>query len=372
MGIVTPIVFRLGRRWRVVDEPGPRKIHAEPLPLSGGWAIFITLSIILWGHLLVALAIRGSAVQSLLPEQALQFVSLAPKLIFKVLPIYAGAAAIFILGLIDDVKGMSVKSRLWVQFGLAGILAALGYHPNLGFLPGWAAGLIGVLWIVGITNSFNFLDGLDGLSTGVALVGTLALLTIMGITAQPDVVFFLAVLAGTQLGFLRFNYHPARLFLGSSGSLLLGYCLAISTLQVTYMKASGGNWLMPLLTPIFIVAIPLYDTISVVLIRVVHKRSIAIGDQSHFHHRLMKLGFSQRQTVAFIVLIAFSVGLSAVRLVHANIFNSCLILLQIMGMLSLIVIAERVATKVRNDIQKHRPISELRELTEAGVDEQRS
>jgi len=306
-----------------------------------------------------------------LPELVLHYVTLAPALIVKVAPVYGGAVAIFLLGLVDDIRGMAVKSRLWVQIAIAAVLALLGFHPNLGFLPSWVAGLVGIIWIVGITNSFNFLDGLDGLSTGVALVGTLALLTIMGITVQPDVVFFLAAMAGTQLGFLRFNYHPARIFLGSSGSLLLGYLIAMSTLLVTYMKGTGGGWLMPLLTPVFIVAIPLYDTISVVLIRLVHKRSIAIGDQSHFHHRLMKLGFSHRQTVAFIVLIAFSVGLSAVRLVDATLFNSCLIVLQIMGMLSLIIIAERVAAKVRTEIQKSKPVSELRELTGAGVEDRR-
>jgi UDP-GlcNAc:undecaprenyl-phosphate GlcNAc-1-phosphate transferase len=370
-GLITPLVIRLGHRWGVLDVPGPRKIHGAPIPLSGGWSIFLTLTIVLWGHLLGALAIRGSALEKYLPELVLHYVTLAPALIVKVAPVYGGAVAIFLLGLVDDIRGMAVKSRLWVQIAIAAVLALLGFHPNLGFLPSWVAGLVGIIWIVGITNSFNFLDGLDGLSTGVALVGTLALLTIMGITVQPDVVFFLAAMAGTQLGFLRFNYHPARIFLGSSGSLLLGYLIAMSTLLVTYMKGTGGGWLMPLLTPVFIVAIPLYDTISVVLIRLVHKRSIAIGDQSHFHHRLMKLGFSHRQTVAFIVLIAFSVGLSAVRLVDATLFNSCLIVLQIMGMLSLIIIAERVAAKVRTEIQKSKPVSELRELTGAGVEDRR-
>lgn len=352
--IATPIAIRLGKRWGVLDSPGPRKIHRDPIPLVGGWAIFLTLTIVIWGHLLGALAIRGTDLDVLLSERLQYYVSLAPKLMLKIAPIYGGAAVIFFLGLIDDVRGMSVKSRLVIQIIVTSVLASLGLHPSLGFLPAICGAIAGVLWVVGITNAFNFLDGLDGLSTGVALVGTLALLNILGVTIQPDVVFFLAALAGTLLGFLRFNYHPAKVFLGSAGSLLVGYLMAMSTMQVTYMKGTGNNWLMPLLTPIFVLAIPLYDTSSVVLIRLLQNRSIAIGDQSHFHHRLMKLGFSHRQTVTFIVLVAFSVALSAVRLVDATLERSLLILLQILSMMSLIILAERVAAQVRGTLLERR------------------
>lgn len=353
-GLLTPLAIRLGRRWDVMDLPGPRKIHLEPIPLSGGWVLFTTLTLVLWGHLLAACAIRGTAAEALLPDRARYFVSLAPELVGKVLPVYAGALAVFLIGLADDIKGMSVRARLVLQTILGILLAAAGLHPNLGFLPSWLAALVGVIWIVGITNAFNFLDGLDGLSTGVALVSTLSLMTIMGISNQPDVLFYLALLAGCQLGFLRHNFFPARIFLGSSGSLLLGYLLAASTLLVTFMKGLNDNWLMPLLTPVFILAIPIYDTCSVVLIRLLQRRSIAIGDQSHFHHRLMKLGFSHRQTVAFIVLIAFSVALSGVRLVHATLGQSFLILLQIVVIMSILVLAERVAAKVRSEILERR------------------
>jgi UDP-GlcNAc:undecaprenyl-phosphate GlcNAc-1-phosphate transferase len=362
----TPIAIWLGKRWKVLDTPGPRKIHQEPIPLVGGWAIFLTLTLVTWGHLIGAWLIKGTELDLYLGDRVQSYVFLAPKLMAKIAPIYIGAVVVFALGLIDDLKGMAVKSRLAVQVVLAAGLALCGYHPSLGFFPPIIGGIVGVLWIVGITNAFNFLDGLDGLSTGVALVGTCAMLSIMGVGIQPDVVFFLSALAGTLLGFLRFNYHPAKVFLGSSGSLLVGYLMAILTLQVTYMKGEADNWLMPLLTPIFIVAIPLYDTSSVVLIRLLQKRSIAIGDQSHFHHRLMKLGFSHRQTVAFIVTVAFSIALSAVRLVDATFLRSLLILAQILSMMSLIILAERVAAKVRGTLlerrKKPRPL-EMAETT---------
>jgi UDP-GlcNAc:undecaprenyl-phosphate GlcNAc-1-phosphate transferase len=368
--LVTPLAIILGKRWGVLDAPGPRKVHADPIPLVGGWAIFFTLTIVIWGHLLIALSIRGTELDLYLGERLQHYVALTPKLILKVTPVYLGAVGMFLLGLLDDVKGMSVKSRIVAQTGIAIVLASLGFRPNLGFLPTVLGGAVGVVWIVGITNAFNFLDGLDGLSAGVAMVGTMALLTILGISIQPDVVFFLAALAGTLMGFLRFNYHPAKVFLGSSGSLLVGYLMAIGTLQVTYMKGYSDNWLMPLLTPIFVLAIPLYDTTSVVLIRLIQKRSIAIGDQSHFHHRLLKLGFSHRQTVAFIVLVAFSVALSAVRLVQATLSQSILIVLQIMSIMSLIVLAERVAAKVRGTMLERRKKARPLELTPAALAEE--
>jgi len=361
MVVLTPLAMWLGRRWGVLDRPGPRKVHREPTPLVGGWAIFATLSLMIWGHLGVAFAIRGTPLVERLPERVQYFVDLAPVMVPKFLPVYIGAALIFVLGLIDDLRGLSVRKRLLFQVLIGIVLVVIGVRPNLGFFPVWLAGLIGVLWIVGVTNAFNFLDGLDGLSCGVSLVGSLALLTIMGIGDQPDVMFFLAALAGTQLGFLKYNWNPARVFLGSSGSLLLGYLLSVLTIVITFMRGEPDNWLMPLLAPVFVLAIPLYDTTSVVLIRFLQNRSIAIGDQSHFHHRLLRIGFSHRQTVVFIILIAFSVALSGVRLVSATLGQSVLILLQIAGIMSILVIAERVAVKARSEIleRKRKPDPEV-------------
>jgi len=369
MFVLTPLAIRLGLRWGVVDAPGPRKIHHQAMPLVGGWAIFGTLSIVLWGHLFGAVLIRGSGWESRLSETVLTFVHRAPELIHKILPFYLGAASIFALGLFDDLKGMSVKSRLLVQLLLAAGLAAGGLRPSLGFLPAWLATVIGILWIVGITNAFNFLDGLDGLSTGIALVGTVGLMTVMGITSQPHVVMLLAALAGTQLGFLRFNFQPAKAFLGSSGSLLLGYLLATTAILVTYLHQNAPNWLMPLLTPVFVLAIPIYDTTSVVLIRLLQNRNIAIGDQSHFHHRLLRLGFSHRQTVVFMILIGFAVALSGVRLVDATLGQSILILFQILVIMSILILAERVAGKVRTEFHGRRKTDDPLVLTKSSPED---
>jgi UDP-GlcNAc:undecaprenyl-phosphate GlcNAc-1-phosphate transferase len=343
--LTTP-AMALARRWGLLDLPGGRKIHSKPIPLAGGWAIFGALSLVLWGHLLAARVWGDAAWLNSLSPRIGYFASRLPELIQKIWPVYAGAAAIFVMGVVDDVRGMSVRGRFLWQVGIALALVLWGVRPNLYFLPTWVCAVLGVLWIVGITNAFNFLDGLDGLSAGVALVSTSALMTIMGLTEQPNVLFFLSALTGSLAAFLLRNWHPASIFLGSSGSLLIGYLLGVFTILATYVGPGRGNWLVPLLTPIFLLAIPLYDTASVVLIRLSQKRPLALGDQSHFHHRLMRLGFSHRQTVAFITIIAFAVALSAVRLVQVTLLQSTLIMLQITGILSLIVLAERVALNV--------------------------
>jgi UDP-GlcNAc:undecaprenyl-phosphate GlcNAc-1-phosphate transferase len=347
--ILTPIAAMLGRRWGVLDHPGHRKIHSDPIPLTGGWALFTTLSLVLWGHIGVALIVKSSNLASALPQLLQVYVNASPTLAFRVLPVWLGALAFFALGVLDDIRGLSVKKRLVCQFGVALALATHDYWPSLNALHSLLAVALGVIWIVGITNAFNLLDGLDGLSTGVALVATMALMAIMVLGSQPGVTCYLAAMAGILIGFLRHNFNPARIFLGSSGALLIGYLMAMSTLLVNYHHEYRTG-MMTILTPILILAIPIYDTCSVVLIRIFQKRSIVQGDQNHFHHRLRRLGFSHRQAVLFIWLVAFSVGLSAVGLIGASFERSLLILLQIVGILSLIIIAERVALNVRRKL----------------------
>ncbi len=355
--VLTPLARWLGTRWGVLDHPGPRKIHQGSIPLTGGWAMFAVMTLTLWGHLLGALSIRELGWEGPFPQLVRSFVAVTPALAEKAVLVFGGAAVIFIIGLVDDIRGLSVRIRLLFQTLPAVAIVLCGIRPQLNFLPYWLGGVIGVLWIVGITNSFHLLDGLDGLATGVALVATSALLAIMTLGQQPVVGFFLLALAGTQIGFLRYNFNPARIFLGSSGSLLLGYWLAISTLLIDF--GSKDNWLMPLLTPLLILAIPIYDTSSVVLIRLIQKRPLALGDQSHFHHRLLRVGFSPRETMAFICLISAAIAVGAILLVKATLFQGFLILVQVLGVMSIIVVAEHVALRARRRVLERRP-SELR------------
>jgi UDP-GlcNAc:undecaprenyl-phosphate GlcNAc-1-phosphate transferase len=345
--LAVPLATRLARRAGVLDQPGERKVHREAVPLSGGWAIFGVFTLVVWGHLGAAALLRDAA---WLPEPARYFSLRVPELAAKILPIWIGALAVFLLGTADDVRGLSPRARLAAQ-ALIGIgLAALGFRPDLGMLPPWAAGALGVLWIVGITNAFNLLDGLDGLSAGVALVSTSALLALAGMGRQPDWIFFLAVLAGGLGAFLRYNWHPARVFLGSAGSLLIGYLLAMASLMITYTHPTHPNPLVPIFTPLFVLAIPLYDTASVVLIRLRQGRPLAEGDRSHFHHRMLKLGYSQPQAVVFILLIGVAVALAGVGLSLASLPHAAFILVQIAAIFAVLILAERVGARVASAV----------------------
>jgi UDP-GlcNAc:undecaprenyl-phosphate GlcNAc-1-phosphate transferase len=299
-------------------------------------------------------------------DQRIQaLIAAVPNITGRILLLYVGAAVVFAIGVVDDVKSLSVPARLILETIVAAILVSGGVRPSLEFLPGWIAGLVGILWIVGIINAFNFLDGLDGLASGIAFIATSALFITILIGDQPMVACFIAALGGTIFGGLLYNVHPARVFLGSSGSLLLGYLMAVATLMVTYTTPVDKNWLMPLLTPIFIMIMPLYDTTSVVLIRLLQKRPLGMADQSHFHHRLLKIGFSHRQAVGFIWLISFAVGMSAVLLVHASMFQSLIILFQIVSITMVLVTAERVAARFRT---AQRPPERSGEPTVASVE----
>jgi UDP-GlcNAc:undecaprenyl-phosphate GlcNAc-1-phosphate transferase len=344
--LLTPPAMRLGRRWGILDHPGPRKVHADPVPLVGGWAIFAGLTLVVWGHIAVERLLGKHPSLTSLSPWIPYFSDRAPELGLKILPVYVGACLVFGMGVVDDVRGLSVRFRFVLQVGLAAALAALGLRPNLAVLPDWICGALGVLWIVGITNAFNFLDGLDGLCTGVALVAVGALQTFMLSYQQVNGFFFLAAFGGLLTGFLAFNWHPAKVFLGSGGSLLIGYLLGVFTIVATYAGPERGHWLSSILTPIFILAIPLYDTASVMTIRLLQKRPIAIGDQSHFHHRLLKLGFSHRQTVAFILFISMAIAVSATWLPGATPSQGLFILLQIGVIFSILVLAERVARRL--------------------------
>jgi UDP-GlcNAc:undecaprenyl-phosphate/decaprenyl-phosphate GlcNAc-1-phosphate transferase len=354
--LLLPLAIKLGHRWGVLDHPGPRKIHIDRISLTGGWAIFITISLILWGHFFAIMALQNNPAAEWLPDFIRAHVTQRPISFFNGAVIYAGALIIFLVGLVDDLRGMSVRNRLMFQLLVAAGLAAVGLRPNLGSLPAWLSLAIGVLWIVGITNAFNLLDGLDGLSVGVAMISSLCLLPFLGGAKHPIGTLIVVTLIGAQLGFLVYNFYPARVFLGSSGSLLIGYFMSVLTISVPGMLASSENFLLPFVAPVLLLIIPIYDTISVVIIRLIQKRPIAIGDQSHFHHRLRRIGFSHRQTVLLIWLLASCVSLSAVLLIRATVTQSLLILLQSLAIICIIIVAERVGVRVRTEFfEKLRP-----------------
>lgn len=276
--LLTPLVRNLCRRFGLVDHPGNRKVHEYPIPRAGGIAI--------------ALSYAGAyAVLFLVGLRGGHFVWSARTDIGRLLP---AATAIFVIGLVDDLRGLK-PSRKIVGELVASVLAyvsgvqftAIGGHA----LPHWASLPITVAWLILCTNAVNLIDGIDGLAAGVGFFATITM--VLAALMQGNIVLAIAVvpLAGALLGFLRYNFNPATIFLGDSGSLFIGFLLGCYGLLWNEKSAT----MLGMTAPLMALAIPLLDTLLAVLRRFLHNKPIFAADRGHIHHRLLDRGMTPRK-----------------------------------------------------------------------------
>ena len=295
--IVTPAVIVLAAKTGAMDAPDARKVHKGPMPRIGGLAIYC-------GFMAAILAM-------------LNFAELTQEVANGVIGLLLGGTLIVIIGLIDDYKNLPAKVKLLGQILAACVVVyfdvridvitdPFGDYLYLEYLAVPAT----VFWIVGLTNTVNLIDGLDGLAAGVS---TIASLTIMLVALQEDVMIvalFTAALAGAALGFLRYNFNPAKIFMGDTGSMFLGFILAgISVIGAVKCTAT-----IALIVPILALGLPIMDTTFAIIRRYRGGVPIFKPDKGHLHHRLLDLGFSQRQAVLLMYVISALLGLSAVAL----------------------------------------------------------
>ena len=345
------LIRRLGPRLGLVDNPGKRKVHSKPMPTAGGLAIWLGVicpfalgQLVLWS--VAADQAEGVAVARLwFPESIFQYVPGIMEQSGKLWTLLAGGTVLMVLGLIDDRRGLDWKIRLGVQTLVASILVCLGWRLSLFIDTPFVTGPLSVIWIVGLVNSFNMLDNMDGLSAGVAAIAGTMLAAVMlmagdPVTHEPQLFVggFLLVVVGSLLGFLWHNRPPARLFMGDTGSYLVGYLLAMATLTATY----AGDGVPPhaVLAPLCVLAVPAYDTLTVLLIRIRSGRSPFVGDKSHFSHRLVELGMSKKQAVLTIYLTTATCGLGALLLHQVELSGAAIILLLVGCTLLLVGILE--------------------------------
>lgn len=337
-------VRRWGPRFGLVDRPGARKIHAKPIPTSGGLAIWLGIVLPLVAGQIALWAFSPSTAD-LVPAFIAPHLSGLLHQSGKLWELLAGGTMLMLLGLADDRRGLDWRLRLGVQTAVATALVCMGWRMTL-FIPiPWLTAAISVLWIVGLVNSFNMLDNMDGLSAGVAAIAAAMFAAAMLLTPRPDnnqpqlfIAGLLLVITGSLLGFLWHNRPPARLFMGDAGSYLVGYLLAMATLTATF---TGGN--LPrhaILAPLCVLAVPLYDTASVVLIRLRAGRSPFVGDKSHFSHRLVELGLSKSQAVLTIYLATATCGLGALLLHEVHVGGAIVVFLMVVCILALVAILE--------------------------------
>jgi UDP-GlcNAc:undecaprenyl-phosphate/decaprenyl-phosphate GlcNAc-1-phosphate transferase len=283
--LLTPAVGGMARLLGVVSPPGGRHIHKRPIPRLGGLAIFLGI---------------------LVPSLA--FLSLDGEMRGIVL----GAAVACVVGAIDDFRGLDPIPKLGGQIAAAAIPCAFGTwidhftFPFLGVvdLPAYVGMPLTVLWIVAVMNMVNFLDGMDGLASGVCAIAGLTFMTLALSLGKIDAAILSAIVAGACIGFLRHNFFPARIFMGDSGAMCLGFILAAVSIQGLLKTASTVVLLLPLL----VLAVPIIDTSFVVAKRLKYRQPIYGADKSHLHHRFLNIGFSQRRAAVTMWLWCLSLA----------------------------------------------------------------
>jgi len=278
----TPVAARAAVEFEIVDFPdGGLKQHRGPVPYLGGLAIYVSF--------LVALGL------------VFEFDT-------RVLGILLAGTIVVLLGLIDDFGVLGVGPKFAGQFVAAWVLVKCDIAIHIAIFPRPLCVVLSLLWIVGVANAFNIIDIMDGLSAGTALIASLFLLVVSILNGQPAIAVLTAVLAGSLVGFLRFNYHPARIFMGDCGSLFLGMTLASLAMIGKYDRINPIGYLSPLL----ILGIPIFDTAYVSLLRIARGRSPFRGSPDHFAIRLRTAGWSVEGVVNATYAAGFALGVLAI------------------------------------------------------------
>ncbi|MCA1031427.1 undecaprenyl/decaprenyl-phosphate alpha-N-acetylglucosaminyl 1-phosphate transferase [Bacillus timonensis] len=323
--LATPLVKKLAFKIGATDQPNNRKVHQKIMPRLGGLAIYISFII---GFLIMQ------------PESPYKW------------PIIIGSTIIILTGALDDMIELSAKWKLLGQLVAAGIVIFNGVQVQFINLPfggqiefGYLAVPLTFLWIVGITNAINLIDGLDGLAAGVS---SIALITISGmavIMGDGFVTTMGVIVLMSTLGFLFYNFHPAKIFMGDTGALFLGYMIAVLSLlgfkNVTFIS---------FIVPVIILGVPISDTFFAIIRRIVNKQPLSAPDKSHLHHCLLRLGYSHRKTVLMIY------GMSAIFGLAAVIFSQATIWVSITVMLVLLLVIEITVEKIGLIGNQYRPI----------------
>ncbi|UOO38598.1 undecaprenyl/decaprenyl-phosphate alpha-N-acetylglucosaminyl 1-phosphate transferase [Oscillospiraceae bacterium CM] len=334
----TPIVKSFAQRVGALDVPKDgRRMHSVPIPRLGGLAIFLgfLLSVVLFADI-------DRYVQGIL----------------------LGSVVIVIVGVIDDIMPLPALVKFVVQIFAAliavyhGIIINIVTNPNIWsaseyFNFGFMAIPVTVLWIVAITNSVNLIDGLDGLAAGVSAISSLTMLIIAVLVADVNVALMMAALFGSCVGFLPYNKNPAKIFMGDTGALLLGYVLA----TVSIIGLFKFYAIISFAVPFLVVGLPLFDTTFAFMRRLFSGRNPMSPDRGHFHHRLIDIGFSQKQAVAIAYAISGILGLSAVVIttkgeIRAIIMLASLVVAAVIGLIVLKSVGKDVPADSPEDLEQ--------------------
>ena len=303
---ILPIMILIARKFGITDRPDERKHHKQPKPLLGGLGIFISFVI-------TVLTCVKETTQ------------------IRYLIIYSGL--MMLIGTIDDIKDVRAIYKLGLETICAIMIALLGFRINLGHFIGWKGYwslpvdiTLSVIWIVGITNAINIIDGLDGMASGISLIAISAFSIIFMIFGYGLLNHVSLILMGSILGFLIYNFHPSKLFMGDGGSLLIGFLLSL--LSIMYINVDGGS--TSIFVPIIILAVPIFETWSSMVRRATGGYSLMKADTGHFHNKLTDKGYSPVTAASILYFWAILAGVLGIVIAVGNLTILALIIMVLM------------------------------------------
>ncbi len=344
-----PLLRKIAKKYGIIDNPNNRKTHKCPMPLLGGIAIWGSFTSVIILHLIIVIVFKDYIKEKSHFSPALAFyANNATYIVKEVLLFIICGTLIMLIGLLDDIKKITIARRIILETVVAFIIIFSGFQPELFFLPKSVACIVTILWIVGIINAINLLDGANGLASGVSIISATLLSIVMFLGNQPLLGMLLVILVASTLGFFKFNFPKASIFMGSAGSMFLGYVLSVVTILATFMIHEVSSH-FALLIPIAILGIPLYDTFSVIAIRLFQRKSVVIADQNHLIHRLLYKGHKVESAVLYIFLFTAFSGGTAIFLLNASTMRCIVILISILTIYGCLFLFERFIPKRSTD-----------------------
>ncbi|MBN1865261.1 MAG: undecaprenyl/decaprenyl-phosphate alpha-N-acetylglucosaminyl 1-phosphate transferase [Victivallales bacterium] len=342
--LYTPLCRVIALKRGFLDKPAEQlhKGHSSPTPLLGGIAIYASVvSTVIMG-MFVLRSVGGQNASRDVMENLQGVMSVTPRIIFISL---AGLMSVLV-GLYDDRFNMSAKAKLCCQFAIAAVAVSLGgVHISAFINVYWVTWCITVFWIVFMMNAINFFDNMDGLAAGTAAIAFCFFAIAAAVREQYFVAVLGSVFAGSTFGFWFFNHSPATIFMGDSGSHLLGYMLATLGCMVTYYESNESRSPLSILIPVFILAIPVFDLLAVMVIRYIKGKPIYIGDHNHISHRFTDMGLSRRASVLMVHLLVLTIGMSVIPMLWGDQRTAAVSLVQSVTILLMVSILQFSSVK---------------------------
>ena len=330
----TPAVIGFANKIKAIDVPkDERRVHKKPIPLIGGLAIFYGFVISVLCFAVIDKPTMG---------------------------ILIGALIMVTVGIVDDMRDLPAKVKLVFQIIAAGI--AIGFGVNIGYIAnpfaelfgplyinlGWLSVPLTMIWIIGVTNAVNLIDGLDGLAVGISSIASVAFLALTLCSQNLNIAIMTAALAGAGFGFLPYNFNPAKIFMGDTGSTFLGFTLACISVQGLLKLHAVISFAVPVL----ILGLPIFDTLFAIIRRVLTGRPIMSPDRGHLHHRLLDMGFSQRQTVTILYTLTSILCLTAVVMSLKDAFRAVILVLAVLAIILVTYLVMDSADAEKNENNK--------------------